>query len=414
MRKINIHDALLVFGMVVCFIMLMQGWENVMAFLGIFLSALVPLVLGVAIAYIVSIPTNFFERHILPNNENAVVAGIRRPLSLLIAALIAITAIFFSTSVLAPALIETVAMVQRNGQQFVEDVIALPAFSPVRESIHSFLEGDFIQSLKNLDINGVIKGLFSGTVGTVTTHVFTVVSTVMTGFFGMLFSFILLTDTTQVGDKIMGVIVEYLGPKRTERFALVMGVADASFHNFIVRQFLEAMILGAVGTTVLLISGYPYALGTGVLLGLAALVPIVGYPIGLFVGAFMVAINGGWTALLFIVCVAIAQLLESTFVLPHIGDPRTVLPPVWITVAVTIGGGVAGFIGMLVAIPIASTIYQLIVIDINRRHQKSEASGASLEVEAAETRLTTEGNEVRLEAAQHLARTPIEADESES
>ena len=99
MRKINIHDALLVFGMVVCFIMLMQGWENVMAFLGIFLSALVPLVLGVAIAYIVSIPTNFFERHILPNNENAVVAGIRRPLSLLIAALIAITAIFFSTDV---------------------------------------------------------------------------------------------------------------------------------------------------------------------------------------------------------------------------------------------------------------------------------------------------------------------------
>ena len=74
-----------------------------------------------------------------------------------------------------------------------------------------------------------------------------------------------------------------------------------------------------------------------------------------------------YDALIYLACVALAQVLEATFVLPHIGNPKTALPPVWVTVGVTIGGGVAGFVGMLVAIPIASSIRQLILFDYERR-----------------------------------------------
>ena len=75
--------------------------------------------------------------------------------------------------------------------------------------------------------------------------------------------------------------------------------------------------------------------------------------------------------------VALAQVLEATFVLPHVGDPRTVLPPVWVTVGVTIGGGVAGFLGMLMAIPITSTIRQLAIIGVKRREKAALADAAS-------------------------------------
>lgn len=369
MGRLSAKNIALIVGCIVCFCMLMQGWDELVSFLGILVTAIVPLLLGTAIAYVISIPTQFFGRHFLPNSTSKFVAAIRRPVSLAITVVLVLTVLILSSSVLIPALIETVTMVQRNGQAFLEDVIQLPILKPVRGFIHDFLNGDFIQSLKSMDISSVLDGLFGGTVGSITTRLFTVVSMIMTGFFGMLFSFILLTDTTEVGNKIMGAASMYLGPKRTARLALVMGVADASFHNFIVRQFVEALILGTVGTLVLLAGGFPYALGTGVLLGLAALIPIVGYPVGMLMGAFMVAIYNVWLALLFIVCVAVTQMLEATFVLPHVGDPRTVLPPVWTTVGVTIGGGVAGFVGMLVSIPIASTIYQLIVKDVRRREE---------------------------------------------
>lgn len=374
MIKVTAKDIALIFGFIVCFCLLMQSWHEIVSFIGIVITAIMPLVLGVAIAYVVAIPTKFMERHFLPDYKAVFLEVVRRPICLVITVVLLVMGLALSSSVLFPALIDTVVMVQKNGQQFVEDVIQMPAFSPVRNLVHDFITGDFVQDLQKLDIEGLVKNVFGGTVGSFTTQLFTMVSTVMTGFFGMLFSFILLTDTTNVGDKIMGVISVYLGDKRTMRFALVLGVADASFHNFIVRQCIEALILGTVSSVTLLVAGFPYALGVGALMGLAALVPIVGYPVGLFAGAFMVAIYNVWVALLYIACVATAQLLEATFVLPHVGDPRTVLPPVWITVGVTIGGGVAGFVGMLVAIPIASTIYQLIKYDISRRRNKLEAA----------------------------------------
>ena len=154
-----------------------------------------------------------------------------------------------------------------------------------------------------------------------------------------------------------------------------MAIVDDSFHNFIVRQCLEAAILLVVSTITLLILEYPYALGVGSLMGLAALIPIVGYPVGLFASAFMVLISSPLDALIYLACVALAQVLEATFVLPHVGNPKTALPPVWVTVGVTIGGGVAGFVGMLVAIPIASSIRQLLLFEYERRLARKEESG---------------------------------------
>lgn len=367
MKKPTLNDALTYAWIVIVICVILRGWDAIFSFLGIVLTAIIPLLLGAAIAYVVAIPTRFLERHLLPNSKSKVIADLRRPVCLIVTLVLAVMAIVFSSSVLIPALKETVVMVQQNGQKFIEDVIQLQLFDPVRATIKDFLNGEFFQGLKSMDITGVAKSLFGGTVGSVTTHVFTMVSTVMTCFFGMMFSLILLTDTSDVGNQFMYVLSQYLGEERTQRLALCIGVTDSSFHNFIVRQCIEALILGTVGTVVLLLVGFRYALGVGVLLGLAALVPIVGYPVGLLVGAFMVAINSLWMALVYVLCVAVAQVLEATFVLPHVGDPRTAMPPVWITVAVTIGGGVAGFLGMLLAIPLAATIRQLVIIDVRQR-----------------------------------------------
>ncbi len=370
MKRMNFRDILLVFAGIVIFCMLMQGWEGIISFLGIALSSVVPLLLGTGIAYVVSIPTRFFMRHFFPNSTSGFVAAIRRPVCLFFTVVILVAVIVVTSSVLIPALIETVTMVQRNGQRFIEGVIQVPPFKIVREPVQNFLNSDTMQSLKEMDIPAVVHDVFGGTMGTVTSHVFNLVSVLMTGFFGLVFAFILLTDTSNVPGNQMRIIAEYLGYERAHRLSVVMGIANNSFHSYIVRQSTEAMILGTVGTITLLVGGFPYALGVGALMGLAALVPIVGYPIGLFVGAFMVIINNLWLAFIYVAVVATAQILESTFLLPHIGDPRTALTPMWVMVGVTIGGGIAGFVGMLLAIPITSTIRQIIMRDVDERQRK--------------------------------------------
>ncbi|MBR3225815.1 MAG: AI-2E family transporter [Atopobiaceae bacterium] len=371
--KLSSYTTLALAGVLICLIF--KGWESIFSFLGILFTAVIPLFLGLAIAYVVSIPTDFLQRHFFPNSKSDFVNAIRKPVCLIITVIIVLAILVYSTSVLIPALIEIVTVVQEHGQEFIEKTIAHPFFAPVREPIHKFIMSDFMQSVRKMDIGGIVDTVFGGSVSNVTNHVLTVATTVMTGFFGVLFSIILLTDTTNAGQKLMSTISVYVGQRNTEKFALVMGVADASFHNFIVRQCIEASILGTTGTMVLLVCGFNYALGVGVLMFLLALLPIVGYPIGLFLGAFMVAIFNPWWALAYLAFVALAQVLEATFVLPYVGDPRTALPPVWVTVGVTIGGGVAGFLGMLMAIPITATIRQLAIIGANRRRNAASANG---------------------------------------
>ena len=377
MRKPESSEIATLGWFAIILVVLFKCWDLAVAFVGLVLGAIVPLVLGAAIAYVITIPTLFFERHFFPERSTALLDAIRKPLCLAFTVLLVFAILVFFTSMLIPALVETVTMVQTNWLSFVEGLLQYAVLQPVSGVVHDFITGDFVQSLLGLDMGGLVSGIFGGTFGSVSTQLFGVMSTVMTVFFGILFSFILLTDTNDVAYKALNVLAEYLGAQRMERLALVLGVADATFHNFLVRQCIEASILGVVGTVSLLVMRFPYALGVGSLLGIAALVPIVGYPIGLCAGAFMVAIYNVWMALAYVLVVAVAQALEATFLLPHVGDPRTALPPVWVTVAVTIGGGVSGFLGMLLAIPIAATIRQLVLIGARRRANEREQVNAA-------------------------------------
>ncbi len=377
MKQFTTREVLRYGGLVMLALIIVRSWDSIISFLGIVLSAFVPLILGAAIAYAVRIPTSFIERHLLPHNHSKLVEMLRHPVSIFLAIILILVGLFLATSVFIPAFTETVTMASSHSEALLYAVLRMPLPETIKDAIRDFMAGDVMQSISRLDIMGLLNGAMGGTVGTISMQLFGVVNMLMTGFFGILFSIILLTDTTDVWQRVFGILMLYVGQKRMERISLVLGVADASFHNFIVRQCLEAAILGSVGTIALFIMGFRYALGIGVFMALCALVPIVGYPVGLICCSLMVAISTPWMALVYAAVVVVAQVCEATFVLPHVGDPRTVLPPVITTIGVTIGGGVAGFVGMLIAIPTAATIRQLIMIDANRRRNKIEQNASS-------------------------------------
>lgn len=377
MKKPTPRELVYIACAALLFIVVFRSWDAIVSFLGIVFTAIIPLVLGACIAYIIAIPTNFLERHMFPNSASSLLTGLRKPLCLFITVLLVLSALVFAGTTLIPALKETILMLQANIRPGLIAISNMTFMEPLKPVIHDFLDSKFFTSIESLDFMGMVKDVVGGSVGTFGSQVFTVVSTVATGFFGLLFSFVLLTDTTNSVPQFVRIIAFFLGNRRSFQVRNVLEIVDDSFHNFIVRQCLEAAILLVVSIITLLILGYPYALGVGSLMGLAALIPIVGYPVGLFAGAFMVFIGSPFDALIYLACVALAQVLEATFVLPHVGNPKTALPPVWVTVGVTIGGGVAGFVGMLVAIPIASSIRQLILFEYERRKAIADKMSAA-------------------------------------
>ena len=77
-------------------------------------------------------------------------------------------------------------------------------------------------------------------------------------------------------------------------------------------------------------------------------------------------------AVTFIVFFLILQQVEGNLIYPKVVGNSVGLPSIWVLMAVSVGGSLFGVAGMLVFIPLTSTIYSLLRDDVKVRNQKKE------------------------------------------
>lgn len=103
----------------------------------------------------------------------------------------------------------------------------------------------------------------------------------------------------------------------------------------------------------------PYAMLTGIVIALTALVPLVGAFIGCAVGMLLIVMVNPIQALWFLVLFLVLQQIEGNLIYPHVVGSSVGLPSIWVLVAVTVGGNMFGIMGILLFIPLCSVLYTL-------------------------------------------------------
>lgn len=91
----------------------------------------------------------------------------------------------------------------------------------------------------------------------------------------------------------------------------------------------------------------PYAMLTGIVIALTALVPLVGAFIGCAVGMLLIVMVNPIQALWFLVLFLVLQQIEGNLIYPHVVGSSVGLPSIWVLVAVTVGGNMFGIMGIL-------------------------------------------------------------------
>ena len=109
-----------------------------------------------------------------------------------------------------------------------------------------------------------------------------------------------------------------------------------------------------------------------------ALIPIVGAFLGGAVGAFILLMESPMKAVIFVIFLVILQQVEGNIIYPRVVGSSIGLPGIWVLTAVTVGGGVFGIFGMLIAVPLAACIYRLLRENVNKN---SEAKPLRAEAE---------------------------------
>jgi predicted PurR-regulated permease PerM len=152
----------------------------------------------------------------------------------------------------------------------------------------------------------------------------------------------------------------FIPEKYSKKIVHVKVVANRTFGKFFTGQFVEAIILGSLCTLGMLLFRFPYALTVGSVVGMTAIIPLVGAYLGGAVGFVLLFSQGYQTALLFVLFLVILQQLEGNIIYPRVVGTSVGLPGVWVFTSVILGGGLFGIPGILFGVPFVATIYQLL------------------------------------------------------
>jgi predicted PurR-regulated permease PerM len=129
------------------------------------------------------------------------------------------------------------------------------------------------------------------------------------------------------------------------------------FHQFFLTQLLLALVMMLFLIPTFLVLHIKFALLFVLVIGLMEVVPLFGATIGIsLVSLLILGLQGFLPAVQVVVSSIFFQQITDNVIAPRIRGDLTGLNPIWIIIALLIGGRVAGFIGVVVAMPIAATI----------------------------------------------------------
>jgi predicted PurR-regulated permease PerM len=155
-----------------------------------------------------------------------------------------------------------------------------------------------------------------------------------------------------------------LVPRNREAMVVeFFGEYDALLSAYLRGQLTVALILGALTTTLLLVVQFPYAILLGSLAAVLSVVPYLGLVLSLIPALVIALISGSvLVSLLKVVLVyGGTQALEGSVISPRIVGESVGLHPVWVVLALSIGGFFFGFVGFLIAVPVAVGVKLLAV-----------------------------------------------------
>ena len=135
-------------------------------------------------------------------------------------------------------------------------------------------------------------------------------------------------------------------------------------------QTTEAVILGTLCGVGMAILRIPYAPMVGALVGVTALIPYVGAFLATVIGAFMILTINPFKALVFVIYLLTLQQVEGNLIYPRVVGAKINLLAMWVLAAITVGGNLAGPIGMLLGVPAASAAYALLKEATTKKEQQ--------------------------------------------
>ncbi|RMG55859.1 MAG: AI-2E family transporter [Acidobacteria bacterium] len=303
---------------------------------------LVPLVLALALAYLLKPLVEWFERRLALNRQWAVL------LALVVSVILLGIGLFFILPPLIAQLIESAQKLPRAMLSVIEWL--KPYLEHLRERYPTAYETAMERVLAVLQPGPGGESLIARAIGQVASQVIGVTANVLNVILIPVFTFYILRDLEHLRQGI-----ERLIPHRfRSRASRLFDRAGRVVSNFVRGQLTVAVILSGLYAVGFFIAGAPLALSLGVLAGFGYLIPYIGTLTAFVFTVLLVLLThpGFWPVIKVVLVYLAVQSMEGLYLTPRIMGERLKLHPMLVIVGVIIGGNLFGILGIILALPV--------------------------------------------------------------
>lgn len=187
-----------------------------------------------------------------------------------------------------------------------------------------------------------------------------IVGVIIDIFIGVIISIYILVSKDKLRVIVRGISRKILSKQAYDRYARLYYTVYDVFSRFVSGQVTEAAVLGVLCYIGMKLFRFDYALLISFIIGITALLPVVGAIIGTVPCAFLLFLSEPMSAVWFILFIIVLQQLENNFIYPKVVGKSMGLPPLPVLIAILVGAKFGGCVGILLAVPITSVIFGIV------------------------------------------------------
>jgi predicted PurR-regulated permease PerM len=186
---------------------------------------------------------------------------------------------------------------------------------------------------------------------------------------GLVVSIYMLFDKERLAAQCKKLCYAFLSVRVVNALITWTRKAETIFSGFVAGKLLETVIVGAITYVAMRTLRMEYSVFISVLVGVTNIIPIFGAWIGAIVGTAILLIINPLHALWFLILIIVIQQIDGNLIGPRILGNSTGLSSFWTIIALIVGGGFYGMLGMLLSIPVFALLYAIIraVCDLRLR-----------------------------------------------
>ena len=330
-------------------------------------AVFMPLVFGLAIAYVLNPVAVLAERKLMQalsrtRLQHRTARRIAHFSGVTAAMLLALGFIAAVIMLIVPRLYESLRMIVAEGRSYYQTIESwisrlLENNPEVRDFADAALQKSYTY-LGNWVENNLLNSM-QAVVSAVTSGIFSVARWLVNFLIGMIVAIYLLAGKERYVAQVRKANAALWNRRIAGRIVQVARHANRVFGGFIRGKILDSMLVGVLCYIGLSLLGVPYPVLVATIIGVTDVIPFFGPFIGAVPCGLLILLVSPIKCLYFVIFILVLQQIDGNIIAPRILGDTTGLSSFWVLVAITVFGGLFGFAGMVLGVPVFSVLYML-------------------------------------------------------